>query len=209
MLLTRRPLTKWSRVVCRNSRSTFTTSDKVRQIIGQTLVCVSIHLECWLDKPRVEIATWAAVGVARQQQFSSKILAVWTRSMWIQFAFKQDQVWKCLKRLIDRWFLCMTICCKQHKGSEGGCKVSRVLLDLIYIYLSGNFHMINLCKCINLRKIFYNENFSVYSTLYHSYFVHVVSSMQSVQCLLPKAFKRRERLVYIYASVNGAPGGIQ
>ena len=53
---------------CQNSHSTLFTSDKVRQIIGRTLVCVSIHLECWLDKPRVEIATWAAVGVAHQQQ---------------------------------------------------------------------------------------------------------------------------------------------
>ena len=73
MLSTKRPLTKWSRVhvVRRNSRSTLsTTSDKVRQVIGRTLVCVSIHLECCLNKARVEIATWAAVGVARQQQFS-------------------------------------------------------------------------------------------------------------------------------------------
>ena len=46
-----------------------TTSDKVRQIIGRTLVCVSIHLECWLDKARVEIVAWAAVGVACQRQF--------------------------------------------------------------------------------------------------------------------------------------------
>ena len=46
-----------------------TTSDKVREIIGRTLVCVSIHLECWLDKARVEIVTWAAMGVANQQQF--------------------------------------------------------------------------------------------------------------------------------------------
>ena len=38
-------------------------------IIGPTLVCVSIHLECWLDKARAEIVTWAAVGVACQQQF--------------------------------------------------------------------------------------------------------------------------------------------
>ena len=71
MLLKKRPLTKLSRVVCQNSRSTSsTTSDKVWQIIGQTLVCASLHLECWLDKPRVEIVTWAAVGVAHQQQFS-------------------------------------------------------------------------------------------------------------------------------------------
>ena len=33
-------------------------------------VCVMIHLECWSDKARVEIITWAAVGVAHQQQFS-------------------------------------------------------------------------------------------------------------------------------------------
>ena len=45
---------------------------KVRQIIGQALVCVFVHLhvECWLDKARVEIFTWAAVGVAHQQQSS-------------------------------------------------------------------------------------------------------------------------------------------
>ena len=55
----------WSHVVHRNSHSMLSTSsDKVMQIIGWTLVCVSIHLECWLNKPRVEIATWASVGVA-------------------------------------------------------------------------------------------------------------------------------------------------
>ena len=37
-----------------------------------TLVCVSIHIECWLDKARVEI-----VGVGFQQlQFGLEILAV-------------------------------------------------------------------------------------------------------------------------------------
>ena len=46
------------------------------KVIGWTLVCVSIHLECWLNKARVEIVTWAAVGVAHQQQFSyNSILA--------------------------------------------------------------------------------------------------------------------------------------
>ena len=60
-----------SRVVRQNSHSTLsTTSDKVGQVIGWSLVCASIHLEYWLDKARVEIATWAAVGVACQQQFS-------------------------------------------------------------------------------------------------------------------------------------------
>ena len=34
------------------------------------LVWISIHLECWLGKARVETVTWAAVGVACQQQFS-------------------------------------------------------------------------------------------------------------------------------------------
>ena len=33
-------------------------------------MCVSIHLERWLGKARVEIVTWAAVSVASQQQFS-------------------------------------------------------------------------------------------------------------------------------------------
>ena len=73
IIMKMRLLTKWSHVVCQNSHCTSsTTSDKVRQIhvIGWTLVCVSIHLECWLDKTKVEIVTWAAVGVARQQQFS-------------------------------------------------------------------------------------------------------------------------------------------
>ena len=75
MLLKTIPFTKWSHVFCRNSCSTLPTictctSDKVRQVIGQTLVCVSIYLECWLDKARVEIVPWAVVGVARQQQFS-------------------------------------------------------------------------------------------------------------------------------------------
>ena len=60
-------------VVHQNSHSTLsTTSDKVQQIIVWTLVCVSIHLhvECWLNKSRVEIVTLAAVGVACQQKFS-------------------------------------------------------------------------------------------------------------------------------------------
>ena len=47
-----------------------TASDKLRQIIGRTSVYVLIQLECWLDKARMEIGTWAAVGVAQQQQFS-------------------------------------------------------------------------------------------------------------------------------------------
>ena len=48
----------------------FTSSNKVKEVIRLTLACVLIHLECWLDKARVEIVTWAAVDVARQQQFS-------------------------------------------------------------------------------------------------------------------------------------------
>ena len=73
------PLTMWPHVVHQNSRSTSsTTSDKIRQIVGRTLVCVLIHLECWLDKARVEIITWAAVGVAHQQQFSyNSVLKFW------------------------------------------------------------------------------------------------------------------------------------
>ena len=73
------PLTKWPHVVYQNSRSTLsTTSNKIRQIVGRTLVCVLIHLECWLDKARVEIVTWAAMGVARQQQFSyNSVLKFW------------------------------------------------------------------------------------------------------------------------------------
>ena len=31
-------------------------------------------LECWLNKARVETVTWAAVGVARQQQFSYNLV---------------------------------------------------------------------------------------------------------------------------------------
>ena len=52
-----------------------TTSDKVRQIIGRTLVCVLIHLEHWLEKARMEIVTWAAVCVAHQQQFSYNLVS--------------------------------------------------------------------------------------------------------------------------------------
>ena len=73
------PLTKWPHVVHQNSHSTSsTTSNKIRQIDGQTLVCVLIHLECWLDKARVKIVTWAAMGAARQQQFSNNsVLKFW------------------------------------------------------------------------------------------------------------------------------------
>ena len=47
-------------------------------------MCVLIHLECWLDKARVEIVTWAAMGVARQQQqFSFKILAVHVNAIYV------------------------------------------------------------------------------------------------------------------------------
>ena len=67
--------TAYQVVSCSSSKFTFkatssTTSNKLRQIIGWTLVCVSIHLECWLDKARAKIVTWAAVGVAHQQHFS-------------------------------------------------------------------------------------------------------------------------------------------
>ena len=86
MLLTRRYQKQETayHVVRRNSRSTsFTTSKKVinlKQVNEQTLVCVLIHLhvECWLDKTRVEIITWAAVGVACQLQFSyNSVLKYW------------------------------------------------------------------------------------------------------------------------------------
>ena len=71
MLSKKRLLNKWYCVILRNACSTLsTTSDKARQIIGWTLVCVSIHLECWLNKARAEIVTWAAVGVVCPQQFS-------------------------------------------------------------------------------------------------------------------------------------------
>ena len=77
MLPKKRSLTKWSHVVRQSSCSTSSTiSNNVREVIGWTLVCVLIHLECWLDKARVEIVTWAAVGVANQQQFGFKILTV-------------------------------------------------------------------------------------------------------------------------------------
>ena len=37
-----------------------------------------MHLERWLDKARVEIVAWAAVGVARQQQFGyDSVLKFW------------------------------------------------------------------------------------------------------------------------------------
>ena len=97
-----RQLTKWSCIVHRNSHSTSsTTRDKVcgKWLIWWTLhlVCVSIHLECWLDKARVEIVTWAAMGVARQQQFSYNLVSkFWLcEHDWcglIQFAFDAHQV---------------------------------------------------------------------------------------------------------------------
>ena len=71
----------------------YTTSDKVRRIIGWTLVCVSIHLECWLDKVRVEIVTWAAVDVACQQQIQ------------LQFGFK---VFGNVKGVLDSSLRCIT-----------------------------------------------------------------------------------------------------
>ena len=97
MLLKKRPLTKWSYVVLRNSCSTLsTTSDKARQIIGWTLVCVSIHLECWLDKARAKNRYLGCSGcgmpTAIQLQFCFKILAVWMWSMWIEFTFDAHQV---------------------------------------------------------------------------------------------------------------------
>ena len=100
MLPKKRPFTKWSCVVGQNSRFMLsTTSNKVRKIIGQTLVRVPIYLECWLDKARVEIvAAWASVGVAHQQQtairlqFGFKIWAVWI-NQWDQFTFDVHQVY--------------------------------------------------------------------------------------------------------------------
>ena len=37
-------------------------------------MCVSIHLEFWLGKSRVETVTWATVGMACQQQFSYNLV---------------------------------------------------------------------------------------------------------------------------------------
>ena len=69
--------TAYQVISCSSSKFTFHVvyyqrpcSNKARQIIGWTLVCVWIHLECWLGKSRVETVTWTAVGVACQQQFS-------------------------------------------------------------------------------------------------------------------------------------------
>ena len=63
----KRPLTKWSHVVHQSSPWTSsTTSDKVREIIEQNLVCVSIHLEFWLDKAKSRNHYMAAVGGANQ-----------------------------------------------------------------------------------------------------------------------------------------------
>ena len=69
--------TAYQVISCSSSKFTFHVvyyqrpcSNKARQIIGRTLVCVWIHLECWLGKSRVETVIWTAVGVACQQQFS-------------------------------------------------------------------------------------------------------------------------------------------
>ena len=69
--------TAYQVISCSSSKFTFHVvyyqrpcSNKARQIIGRTLVSISIHLECWLGKSRVETVTWTAVGVACQQQFS-------------------------------------------------------------------------------------------------------------------------------------------
>ena len=105
-----RPLTKWSHVVRKNSRSTLSiTSNKVRQIIGRTLVCLLILLECWLNKARVKlllVVQWVWHTNSIRLQFGFKICRrecnwcwfnshskcnVWMR---IQFAFKQNQVWR-------------------------------------------------------------------------------------------------------------------
>ena len=108
MLLKKRPLTN---VVLRNSCSTLsTTSDKARQIIGWTLVCVSIHLECWLNKTRAKnrYLGCSGCGMPTAIQFNSvskfgqcecdpcglNSHSMRIRWMWIQFVFKQNQVWK-------------------------------------------------------------------------------------------------------------------
>ena len=76
MVLTRccqKKETAYQVVSCSSSKFTFHVfyyQQQDKEVIGRTLVCVSIHLECWLNKARVEIVTWAAVGVANQQQFS-------------------------------------------------------------------------------------------------------------------------------------------
>ena len=65
MLPKKRLLTKWSHVVRQSSRFTSSiTSDKVREVI---------YLECWLDKARVEITTWAAVGSVGQLSLNIEI----------------------------------------------------------------------------------------------------------------------------------------
>ena len=84
--------TAYQVVLCSSSKFTFYVVYYQRQGKANNwtdLMCVSIHLECWLNKARVEIITWSAVCVACQQQFSyNKILAMWMRSMWIQFCIQ-------------------------------------------------------------------------------------------------------------------------
>ena len=123
-----RPLTKWSHVVHKNSRSTLSiTSNKVRQIIGRTLVCLLILLECWLNKARVKlllVVQWVWHTNSIRLQFGFKICRwecnwcwfnshskcnVWMR---IQFAFKQNQVWRGINivviesHMITRYSIC-------------------------------------------------------------------------------------------------------
>ena len=126
MLSKKRPLTKWSCVVLRNSRSTLsTTSEKARQIIEWTLVCVRIHLECWLDKARAESLlglqwVWHANSNSVTIQFQNfgSVNAIdvdWIRiqcaSGECEFNSHSNRIkcekayrreWSCIERLLDR-----------------------------------------------------------------------------------------------------------
>ena len=93
-------------VVRRHSCSTSsTTSDKVWEIIKQTLVCVSIHLDCWLNKTRVEIVTCpgccrCGTPTAIQLSFGFKILAVCT-----EFNSHSNRI-KCVRDFTHNGYTC-------------------------------------------------------------------------------------------------------
>ena len=62
--------TTYQVVSCSSSKFTFHVVYYQRQGMANNWMDFSVCFECWLDKPRVEIVIWAALGVACQQQFN-------------------------------------------------------------------------------------------------------------------------------------------
>ena len=74
-------------------------------------MCVSIHLERWLNKLKIETATWAVVGVARQRKSVTILFQNFGSVNAIDVDSIRIQTGSSVKRpLIVKYYVCTHVC---------------------------------------------------------------------------------------------------